>query len=432
MQATQKIRTLPKGLIADMQALKDGMDTLIEEGILAFKLTELTGSGEYENFVREYNLNKEERLLLLLAIAQYIIPELFIKLKSDNNFYNLVPDLKTGQFHASGETFLKLVASTSLVNKITTQHYLGAEHLFYTKGVISLGQVETGVSENFGTLIINPTYKDLFMFNEFRIPRFSAEFPANLLETTMNWDDLVLNPHLKTRLAEMRDSLGNKPKLQADPRLAKHAKKGYHCVFQGPSGTGKTLAAKLLGKYLNRKAFGVDLSMIISKYIGDTSKHLASLFNMAEDKGWILFFDEGDVLFGKRADTAKNDDSGTRNSNEVVAFLLQRIEAYKGLVIISTNLYKNMDAAFARRFELTLNFDILEKPLAVQFWQDNMPQNATLDKRLDLYKLVSDYPLTQAQIVSVIGRAWLMALNRNEELLKIDDLTLCIKDELIK
>ncbi|MDQ3110550.1 MAG: ATP-binding protein, partial [Bacteroidota bacterium] len=104
--------------------------------------------------------------------------------------------------------------------------------------------------------------------------------------------------------------------------LGKHMKAGYRCLFYGPSGTGKTLAATLLGKHIGREVYRVDISSVISKYIGETSKNLNALFNTAEDKDWILFFDEGDALFGKRVDTAQSDDKSSHHSNQDVAYLL--------------------------------------------------------------------------------------------------------------
>ncbi len=135
--------------------------------------------------------------------------------------------------------------------------------------------------------------------------------------------------------------------------LKRILKPGYRSLFYGPPGTGKTLAATLLGKRNQMDVYRVDLSMIVSKYIGETEKNLARVFDLAENREWILFFDEADALFGKRTSTQTSND---RHANQEVAYLLQRIEDFPGTVILATNLRSNIDEAFSRRFQSTIFF----------------------------------------------------------------------------
>jgi SpoVK/Ycf46/Vps4 family AAA+-type ATPase len=153
------------------------------------------------------------------------------------------------------------------------------------------------------------------------------------------WDELTINNKLKGKLDELKSQGA--------------LKKGYRALFHGPSGKGKTLTAALLGKELGREVHKVALSGLTSKYIGETEKNLKRLFAEAEDKGWILFFDEADAIFGKR--TAIKD-AHDRYANVEVAYLLQQIEAHKGMVILATNKKSNIDEAFIRRFNSILKF----------------------------------------------------------------------------
>src|SRR5690606_11585436 len=122
-------------------------------------------------------------------------------------------------------------------------------------------------------------------------------------------------------------------------------KPGYRTLFYGPPGTGKTLTAMLLGKEFQRNVFRIDLSQVVSKYIGETEKNLEKIFQRAANKEWILFFDEADALFGKRTSVK---DAHDRYANQEVSYLLQRVEDFPGLVILASNYKNNIDKAFVR------------------------------------------------------------------------------------
>src|ERR1044071_9620636 len=125
--------------------------------------------------------------------------------------------------------------------------------------------------------------------------------------------------------------------------MDKILKRGYKALFYGPSGTGKTLTATLLGKQFDRDVYRVDLSQVVSKYIGETEKNLEKIFTRAENRNWILFFDEADALFGKRSNVQSAHD---KYANQEVSYLLQRVEDYNGLLILASNFKNNIDEAF--------------------------------------------------------------------------------------
>ncbi len=200
-------------------------------------------------------------------------------------------------------------------------------------------------------------------------------------------------------------------------------------IFYGPPGTGKTLTASLLGQVTGHRVYKVDLAMVVSKYIGETEKNLATLFDKAENKNWILFFDEADSLFGKRTQVR---DSHDRYANQEISYLLQRIEIFDGLVILASNLASNVDAAFSRRFEQIIHFPMPRKAERLQLWQKGLPQNITLESDIDLAQLASRHEISGGMIMNVIRHACMQAISRQQDILLLTDINEGIRRELAK
>ena len=184
-------------------------------------------------------------------------------------------------------------------------------------------------------------------------PRFSMDFPAEHLETATTWDDLVLPAQTLSQIRDIEHWITHHHTLLDDRGIRKSIGPGYRVLFHGPPGTGKTLTAALLGKRTGKDVLRIDLSRVVSKYIGETEKNLSRLFDRAENENWILFFDEADALFGKRTDIA---DAHDRFANQEVAYLLQRIESYNGLVILTSHQRADIDDAFIRRVQMIVEF----------------------------------------------------------------------------
>jgi ATP-dependent 26S proteasome regulatory subunit len=215
-----------------------------------------------------------------------------------------------------------------------------------------------------------------------------------------SWDDLVLPPD---HLAQLRE-VHNHVRLRAlvhdtwgfDGKLA--LGKGLNVLFAGPPGTGKTMAADVLGHTLGLDLYKIDLGQVMSKYIGETEKNLGRLFDEARTSNAILFFDEADALFGKR--TAVRD-AHDRYANVEVSYLLQRMEDYDGLVILASNLRKNMDEAFVRRLHFTLEFPMPGVDDRRRIWERIWPAPAPLDPALDLDALARDVPVSGGAIRNI-------------------------------
>ena len=200
---------------------------------------------------------------------------------------------------------------------------------------------------------------------------------AQRIVTRLDFDDLVLPPaHLAT-LRDMARHLQHRERVYQDWGFGeKHARgQGMTALFAGESGTGKTLAAEVIANEVGLDLYRVDLATLVSKYIGETEKNLKRLFDAAESSGAVLLFDEADALFGKRSEVK---DSHDRYANIEVAYLLQRVEAYRGLAILTTNMKSALDRAFLRRIRFVVNFPFPDAAAREQIWRRQFPPRAPL------------------------------------------------------
>ena len=256
-------------------------------------------------------------------------------------------------------------------------------------------------------------------------PDYSTGFPAKRVTTELEWKDLVLDYRVSAELEEINTWIASHKTVMEDWGLSRYLKAGYRALFYGPPGTGKTLAATLLGKKNKMDVYRVDLSMIVSKYIGETEKNLARVFDMAENRNWILFFDEADALFGKRTSTNTSND---RHANQEVAYLLQRIEDFPGTVILATNLRSNIDEAFSRRFQSVVYFPMPGEELRRELWRNMLPKK-WLGRNADgLVALAAETELSGGSITNVVRRCALQLVMSGRKTL--DERTL--KDALEK
>ncbi len=174
--------------------------------------------------------------------------------------------------------------------------------------------------------------------------------------------------------------------------------KGLNVLFSGPPGTGKTMAAEVVANELQIDLFKIDLSRVISKYIGETEKNLDRIFTAAENANVILFFDEADALFGKRSEVR---DSHDRYSNIEISYLLQKMEAHQGMSILATNLRKNMDEAFTRRLRFIVEFLFPDEDQRRQIWKVIFPKQAPLNHDIDFHKLAREIKLAGGNIRNI-------------------------------
>jgi len=208
---------------------------------------------------------------------------------------------------------------------------------------------------------------------------------AQRLESTATWDDLILPEQQKTMLYQIAAHVRYRLKVYEDWGFAGKGARGLGiaALFAGESGTGKTLAAEILANELHLDLYRIDLSSVVSKYIGETEKNLKRVFDAAEDSGAVLLFDEADALFGKRSEVK---DSHDRYANIEVSYLLQRMEAYRGLAILTTNQKAALDPAFQRRLRFVVHFPFPDAAEREAIWRGIFPA-ATPTAGLDPAKL---------------------------------------------
>ena len=195
---------------------------------------------------------------------------------------------------------------------------------------------------------------------------------AQRIETRATWDDLVVSPVQQEILGDIVTHVRHRGRVHDRWGFAaRHSRGlGISALFAGPSGTGKTLAAEILASELQLDLYRIDLSQVVSKYIGETEKNLRRVFDAAETAGAVLLFDEADALFGRRSEVK---DSHDRYANIEVSYLLQRMEAYRGLAILTTNMKQALDPAFARRIRFVVHFPFPDPAERAEIWRRAFP-----------------------------------------------------------
>jgi SpoVK/Ycf46/Vps4 family AAA+-type ATPase len=195
---------------------------------------------------------------------------------------------------------------------------------------------------------------------------------AQRIEPKAVWDDLVVPPAPRWVLQQIAVQVRERYTVYQDWGFAARSDRGLGitALFAGVSGTGKTLAAEVLARHLGLDLYRIDLATVVSKYIGETEKNLRRVFDAAEAGGAILLFDEADALFGKRSEVK---DSHDRFANIEISYLLQRMEAYSGLAILTTNLKDALDLAFQRRLRFVVDFAFPDARLRADIWRGVFP-----------------------------------------------------------
>ncbi len=388
------------------------------------------------HFINTHQLDISEQLTLLIALAPHLQPDFFDQLITAQlpqaGEYPQIGGWR-GKAHRgflpTGETVLFMLGGDQFSDRLRLQQLFSQEHLFARQRVLYLDPPAEGEPLMSGKLVMAQDYVDLFSQGNFSRPHFSITFPAQRITTEMEWEDLVLNAQTLQQIHDLEAWIAHGTTLLYDWGMKKRLKLGYRALFHGPPGTGKTLTASLLGKYTGKDVYKVDISMVVSKFIGETEKNLANLFARAENKDWILFFDEADTLFSKRTNVR---DAHDKYANQEVSYLLQRVENYDGLVILASNFKSNIDEAFLRRFQSIIHFPLPSPKERLKLWQMAFPEQVQLTEAEKLSALSSTYELTGADIMNVVQHCCLKSLQRGDKLIYQEDLLNAIKREFTK
>lgn len=214
------------------------------------------------------------------------------------------------------------------------------------------------------------------------------------------WHDIVLPSDQLAQLKEICDQVKTRRIVYGDWGFDRKLSlgKGLNALFSGPPGTGKTMAAEVIANELGLDLYRIDLSQVVSKYIGETEKNLSQIFNEAQSSNAILFFDEADALFGKRSEVK---DSHDRYANIEIGYLLQEMEAYDGVAILATNLRQNLDDAFVRRLQIIVEFPFPDEEHRKLIWQVTFPQEAPISDAVDFSLLGREIKLAGGNIKNI-------------------------------
>lgn len=366
---------------------------------------------DYEGFpLGEYISAKEfthqEVIILLMALLPKLDPSLLKRIylelptsalfdycATNENGRLFYPTVQAVQYVLGGESISERLKALDHFNPDSV---LIKNELIAVQGYASINSPIHVYEEAFNTII----------FGVELLPKMSNDFPAEQINTSRSWTDLILPQNTLNELQTIEAWYNSSQILMEDWGMQKKLKPGFRVLFYGDPGTGKTLAASLLGKYTKRPVFRVDVSMLVSKYIGETEKQLAKLFDKAENKNWILFFDEADAIFGKRTNVR---DAHDKYANQEVSYLLQRIETFSGLIILASNFKNNMDKAFTRRFHSCIKFNNPKQEERLRIWQHNLPEQLQLED-IDLEEIARRYELTGSNIMNVIQDVSLKAI----------------------
>jgi len=231
---------------------------------------------------------------------------------------------------------------------------------------------------------------------------------ARRIEPRRRLEEIVLPQDKIEQLLEIKSHIKNKGLVYQDWGFERKLSlgRGLNVLFSGSSGTGKTMAAEALAGELGLDLYKIDLSMVVSKYIGETEKNLKRIFDEAHVSNAILFFDEADAIFGKRSEVR---DAHDRYANIEISYLLQKMEEHEGIVILASNLSRNMDDAFLRRMHFAVEFPFPEEDYRLQIWKTLLPSEAPRDDDLDLEFLAEKLKLAGGNIKNILVAAAFLA-----------------------
>jgi AAA+ superfamily predicted ATPase len=364
----------------------------------------LTMDSAYGAFMLEAGYGEAERLLIILCFAQLFQPELLegmlARVPPASPVHSMIGGITekvSGRFFPTVQTALFLLAGNNHLQKAKYHLLITERHPLFTEGILRLEQ-PSPFNSGIGGQLLSLDKAYYYHFLDGRKVRLdeTQNFPAMLLETDKTFADLVLAEDTFKSMQHLVNYARSYRQMYTE---TKGRLQGYVTMFYGPPGTGKTMTASVIGKELGLDVYIVNLSRVISKYIGETEKNLEVIFDRLSGKECILFFDEADALFGKRSEVNEAND---RYANQEVAYLLQKIDKCSCLVILATNFKQNLDFAFTRRILTYINIHWPDEPQRAELWRRALPEPFTYASEELPLQLAKKYALTGANIGNII------------------------------
>jgi hypothetical protein len=395
---------------------------------------EISGhAGTLATFVQQHELDFACQLLLALALMPIVKPQVLdVLLMRNDNIERPYTEFGGGEHQgaivANGETLAFLLGGESIEIRLRVQRLMSAIQSGDLRQLSASEAVVIQLFDEPAEIITNPLKLLLILSHrqvnyltvsgEYSTPKGHG-FPAQLVTPSYSFDSLVLPDSVVRQLDDIYAWSQYGDTLSNEWHMADRTRPGYRALFHGPSGTGKTMTASVLGQRLGKEVYKVDLSRVHSKYIGETEKNLERVFTLAEQNQWVLFFDEADAVFGKRTQTSNAND---QFANQNVSYLLQRIERFDGLVILASNYKDNLDDAFFRRFESVINFPKPEVEQRLAIWQKGFSPKTQFAPDVDLHDIALRCSLSGASIMNVIRYVLLKAIAEHRPQINHSDL----------
>ncbi len=394
-----------------------------------------------KNFITKYNFLNDQYFatLILIGLAPHAVPELFDraiqeKLKASGDFPEIggVRGKNFRGFLPTGQTAVFLLAGGNWEQRKKVEQLFWPDKEFAKKKILWLEELPQSEPVLSGKIIMALDYIDLFLAGSSAPPHFSTSFPAKKIETKLRLSDIVLSKEIQRHYKNLEDWIQFNQSLMDKWDMEKRVRKGFRVLFYGLAGTGKTLTAGVLGNETKKDVYKIDLSMVVSKYIGETEKNLELLFARAKTKtGYFFLMRLMQYSVNEPVCAMRMINMPTRRS---------RIY-YKGLKIITAgdsgalNMKNNIDDAFIRRFNDIVKFTIPNEDERKEIWEKSFPENADYD---DIPNEVKKYKLTGGNIINSVHFAGIQAVKRRNEpdtgklLFYLEDVTDGIRKEMAK
>jgi AAA+ superfamily predicted ATPase len=391
------LKNSPPSLFADF------MDYFFREAIMHQAATyldnfdALRSEDEKENNLREITIRKSKEYRCLVFIASEGVPD--IQLLIDSLIIILdFPEINYSLRKRIWQLQLNRFATDDATIDSLANRFRFTPKQIYNAVIIA----ENAASMNNGNGHRSGIPKAVDLFNACHIQSVSKiSTLAHRVTPVYRWDDIVLPPNKKSQLKEILNHIKHRNTVYLDWGFEQKLSlgKGLNILFAGESGTGKTMAAEIIANELQLDLFKIDLSSIVSKYIGETEKNIDRIFKEAEAGNAVLFFDEADAIFGKRSEIK---DSHDRYSNIEVNYLLQKLEDHREIVILASNLVRNIDSAFVRRMQFWIEFPFPEEQNRLNIWKNMFPEKAPRSADIDFEFLARQFNITGGAIKNIV------------------------------
>lgn len=409
-----------------------------QAGIFDIPLPDLSkDTSAYAQLVQELELDASERLVLILSLAPHVKPELLdiflIQNPTTNRGYTEFGGRSRGDregFLPTGETALFMLSGGDLEARFKGAEIFSKKHPLFSQHILEFDEIGNGGIRMRGQLRISEEFLEVLTTGKGFRPSYSSKFPLKPLSTELDWSDLGLNPKLQKELEGILSWIKHEEVLMDDWKLSQHIKAGYKSLFHGPSGTGKNLAAALIGKSTQREIYEVETSLLLARHFRRNNDHIDSFFRTAERNDWILFFDEADSLFGKRTNVRE---SNARYANQEVSYLRQKIEEYSGIILLSTESKEEIEFPFP--LDVSIVFPEPDSRQRLVLWTSIFggdDKKYQLAKDIDFQELASKYEVNREDIIQVLKYATTATIGRNSTLIEKKDILEGIRRELVQ